>query len=169
MKKIFNNTELFDYVVNNGSYDELLTFLGRLHADRVQSQVLVGYHPGEWKEGKSRLDVYQRGIQNFHDCEIDNEAASDFNDWYWDICRTYGEPDSGVSRYDGLLSIGYYLSVGAAREMLRETVKTEAQARQSAGGPVSYDGFLYDDIPYDDNYLKSILIELVNNDPRYLM
>ena len=165
MKKIFNNTELFDYVVKNGSYDELLTFLGRLHADRVQSQVLAGSNPGKWKVGKSRPDVYRREIDKFHDCVIGEDAGWDFSDWYKDICCTYGDADSGVRRYDGLLSIGYYLSVGAAREMLRDAVETEAQARESAGGSGPFD--LSED-EYD-NYLKSILIDLVNNDPRFLM
>lgn len=165
MKKIFTNTELFDYVVKNGSYDELLTFLGRLHADRVESQVLVGSNPGKWKEGKSRPDVYRREIHTFPVCAIDNEAASDFEEWYWDICRTYGEPDSGVRRYEDLLRFGYYLSVGAARRMLCEAVETEAQARQSAGGPDPYG--MHGDVY--DNYLKSILIDLVNKDLRFLM
>ena len=165
MKKIFNYSEIFDYVVKNGSYDELLTFLGRLHADRVQSQVLAGSNRQDWKEGKSRPDVYRREIHNFPVCEIDTEAALDFDDWYWDICRTYGGPDSGVRRYEELLRFGYYLSVGEARRMLDEAVETEALARQSAGGPVLYD--LRGDVYY--NYRKSILIDLVNNDPQYLM
>ena len=165
MKKIFNNTELFDYVVKNGSYNELLTFLGRLHADRVQSQVLAGYNPGDWKEGKSRPDVYRREIQDFHLYAIDVAAAQDFQGWYWGICRTYGEPDSGVTRYEELLRMGYSLSVGAARLMLLEMVEAEALARQSAGGPDPFD--LDGDV--HDNYLKSILIDLVNNDTRLLM
>ncbi len=165
MKTIFTNTELFDYVVKNGSYNELLTFLGRLHADRVQSQVLVGYHLDDWKVGESLTDVYWCEIYTFHDCAIDDAAARDFNDWFWNICREYGDADSGVRRYEGLLSIGYYLSVGAARRMLCDMVETEAQARESAGGPGPFD------LPEDeyDNYLKYILIDLVNNDPGYLM
>lgn len=159
MKKIFTNTELFDYVVKNGSYNELLTFLGRLHADRVQSQVLVGSNPDDWKVGKSRPDVYRDEILDFHDCAIDDAAAREFEGWYWGICRTYGESDSGVRRYKELLDMGYHLSVGEARLMLIERVEAEALARQSAGDPVSY----------DDNYLKTILIDLVNNDPGYLM
>lgn len=165
MMKKFNTKEIFDYVVKNGSYNELLTFLGRLHADRVQSQVHVSFHLSDWKVGESLPDVYECEIQTFDDYAIDNEAASDFEDWYWDICRTYGEPDSGESRYEGLLSIGYYLSVGAARLMLIERVEAEAQARQSAGGPDPYD--MHGDV--HDNDLKSILIDLVNNDPQFLM
>ena len=165
MKKIFTNTELFDYVVKNGSYDELLTFLGRLHADRVEFQALVGSIPGKWKVGKSRPDVYRREILKFRICTIGEDAGWGFSDWYKDICCTYGDADSGVRRYDGLLRFGYYLSVGEARRMLDEAVETEALARQSAGGPVLYDQ------PEDeyDNYLKTILIDLVNNDPGYLM
>ena len=159
MKKTFNNSEIFDYVVKNGSYNELLTFLGRLHADRVQSQVLAGSNPDDWKVGKSRPDVYQREIYTFHDCEIGDAAAQDFEGWYWGICRRYGGPDDGKRRYEELLSMGYHLSVGEARLMFIGMVEAEAQARQSAGDPV----------PYDDNYLKSILIDLVKNDPGYLM
>ena len=165
MTKYFENEELFDYVVNNGSFGELLTFLGRLHADRVEFQVLAGSNPGDWKVGKSRLDVYRREIQNFHLYAIDDAAAREFENWYWGICRTYGEPDSGVRRYKELLRRGYSLSVGAARRMLLEMVEAEALARQSAGGPDPYGmhGNVY------NNYLKTILIDLVNNDPRYLM
>ena len=165
MKKQFENVEIFDYVVKNGSYDELLTFLGRLHADRVESQVLVGSNPGKWKEGKSLPDVYRREIKTFYQCEIGDAAALDFDYWYWDICRTYGGPDSGERRYMGLLVLGYHLSVGEARRMLCDEVEAEALTRYSAGGPdpCGMHGNVF------KNYKKSILIDLVNNDPGYLM
>lgn len=165
MKKTFSIEEIFDYVVNNGSYDELLTFLGRLHADRVQSQVLVGSNPGKWKVGKSRPDVYRREIKTFHQCAIGDAAALDFEGWYWDICRTYGGPDDGKRRYEELLSMGYHLSVGEARRMLCDEVEAEALTRYSAGGPdpCGMHGNVF------KNYMKSILIDLVNKDPRLLM
>ena len=125
---MIKNVDLYDYVVKHGDFRELLILLGRFYADRIASKVLPISIP-EWKDSSSLKDVYIKEIKYFMYGGTGTDAADNFEDWFYDICRSY----DAEYRYESFHDMCYKLSVGDFVEEYDELV--DEKVRNSSIDP----------------------------------